>query len=144
MKVCVKNGRLVGGSDIDIDVTKESLEKHLNQSICLDDIEDDVDSFVEQMVMSLNLNLRYGDDRALLALAVVLECLNASKSYKDLDKNLSENTPLDDSSSGIVMFMLCQLEAKGFIHDTKYSQLTEKGKILLWLLRKFEFIDENI
>ena len=50
----------------------------------------------------------------------------------------------DDSSSGIVMFMLCQLEAKGFIHDTKYNQLTEKGKILLWLFRKFEFIDENI
>lgn len=79
-----------------------------------------------------------------MALAVILECLNRVSNYKEFEKNLKENTPFNDSSNGFIMFILCQLEEVGIIHDTKYNQLTEKGKVLLWLFRQYEFPEDEI
>lgn len=42
------------------------------------------------------------------------------------------------------MFILCQLGEVGLIHDTKYNQLTEKGKVSLWLFRQFEFPEDEV
>ena len=144
MKVFVEDCKLVGGKDLDINITEELLQKYISEQVDIDNIEYDVDSFVEQMVYALHLDLRYGTDQALLALAVVMECLNASDDWEEFDKCLAENTPFDNGLSGFIMFILCQLEANEFIHDIKYCTLTEKGKVLLWLFRQFEFADEDI
>lgn len=144
MKLTIKEGKLVGGKDLDINVTEELLEGYLNEPVCMEDIEIDVDEYVCILVDELHLNHRYGDDRSLLALAIILECLNGVSDYIEFEENLKENTPFDDFLNGFVMFILCQLEEVGIIHDTKYHQLTEKGKVLLWLFRQFEFPEDEV
>lgn len=144
MKLFVDKGKLVGGKHLNIDITKELLEKYLNTSVVMEDIEFDIDEYVSIFADELHLNHRYGDDRSLLALAILLECMNGVSIYTEFEENLSENTPFNDFSNGFVMFILCQLEEIGIIHDTKYSQLTEKGKVLLWLLRQFEFPEDKV
>ena len=54
--------------------------------------------------------------------------MNGVSIYTEFEENLSENTPFNDFSNGFIMFILCQLEEVGIIHDTKYNQLTEKGQ----------------
>lgn len=144
MKLFVDKGKLLGGKDLDISITEELLEEYLNEPVYMEDIDIDVDEYVCILVNELHLNNRYGDDRSLLALAIILECLNAVSNYVEFEENLKENTPFSDFLNGFVMFILCQLEEVGLIHDTKYNQLTEKGKVLLWLLRQFEFPEDKV
>ena len=146
MELSVLNSRLLGGSDIDIEITKSLLDTCLAgyEVVYPDTVEQEVDHCIEFLVTELNLENRHATDNSLYTLAVLLECLNASDDCDELNKNISENTPFDSYLSGFVMIALCQLEAKGFIHDTKYCRLTEKGKLLLWLFRKFEFEDSDI
>lgn len=141
MKLKVENHKLVGGLNLDIDITEALLNKYLDEPISIVDIEFEVDYIVGYFMHDLNLELRYGTDDSLYTIAVLLECINGSKNVTEFDKCLSDNTPFNNSSSGFVMIVLCQLEAGGFIHDTKYRTLTEKGKVLLWLLRQFEFVE---
>lgn len=144
MKLFVDKGKLLGGKDLDISITEELLEEYLNEPVCMEDIDIDVDEYVCILVNELHLNNRYGDDRSLLALAIILECSNGVSNYVEFEENLKENTPFSDFLNGFVMFILCQLEEVGLIYDTKYNQLTEKGKVLLWLLRKFEFPEDKV
>ena len=141
MELYFENHRLLGGNDIDIKITQELLEKYLSKVVCMDDIEDDVDDYIKQLVRELHLNHRYGTDDVLSTLAVILECLNVRSSYTEIETNLAENTPFNSILNGFVMFILCQLEDKKYIHDTKYCTLTEKGKVMLWLFRQFEFVE---
>ena len=146
MKLSVWDSELLGGSDIDIEITKSLIDTCLAGYgvVYPDTIEQEVDHCIEFLVTELNLENRHATDNSLFTLAVLLECLNASDDCDELDKNISENTPFDSYLSGFVMIVLCQLEAKGFIYDTKYCRLTDKGKLLLWLLRRFEFEDTDI
>lgn len=137
MKLKVIDNKLSGGTDIDIKVTKELLEKYIKAPVDISDIDECIDALVEE----LNLNLRYGVDTPLFTLALLLECMNASSDSREFERYLTEYTPFNNSLSGFVLFIMCQLEAAGLIHNTKYNELTEKGKVLLWLFRNFEFAD---
>lgn len=151
MKLKVEDGKLSGGTSVDISITQNLLNKyfegyrHFSKEEVLEVLEGyEVDNCIEFLITELNLENRHATDDSLFTLAVLLECLNASDDCDDLNKNISENTPFSSYLSGFIMIVLCQLEAKGFIHDTKYCRLTEKGKLLLWLFRKFEFEDTDI
>ena len=76
MKLFVDKGKLLGGKHLNIDITKELLEKYLNKSVVMEDIEFDIDEYVSIFADELHLSHRYGDDRSLLALAILLECMN--------------------------------------------------------------------
>lgn len=146
IKLRLLNNKLLGGTDLSIVVTQDLLDKYFsdNDEIDIADIDYEVDHCINVLVTDLSLNLRYGGDECLYTLAVLLECINGSSDINEFDKCLSSNTPFKDSCSGFIMFILCQLEAGDFIHDTKYRQLTEKGKLLLWLFRHFEFVDTTL
>lgn len=151
MKLKVEDGKLSGGTSVDISITQNLINKyfegyrHFSKEEVLEVLEGyEVDNCIEFLITELNLENRHATDGCLYTLAVLLECLNASDDYDERNKNISENTPFDSYLSGFIMIVLCQLEAKGFIHDTKYCRLTEKGKLLLWLFRKFEFEDTDI
>ena len=139
-KLRIEDNKLLGGTDLDIVITQSLLNKYFN-GVDIFDIDDEVNRCIDEFITDLRLDLRYGGNECLYTLAVLLECINSSSDIIEFDNCLANNTPFNTSCSGFIMFILCQLEAGGFIFDTKYRQLTERGKLLIWLFRHFEFVD---
>lgn len=150
MRLKIEDYKLTGGNELELEVTEELLRKYVHTPFDFDDFdESDIDNLVGELTRELHLDNGYGGDEAVFTLAVIMECLNVKvvdgcTAYQDIEVYLNENTPFHSTLSGFVMFILCQLEECKLIHDTKYCELTEKGKVLLWLLRQFTFCGDKI
>lgn len=105
------------------------------------DIEDrdDVASLILDILdMSLGFARSYDEGSSRLALAFILECCGCADSVREKDEALL-SLGLLPSGSGCMQLILSVLENNGYIHDTKYLTLTEKGKMLLFALRNYIF-----
>lgn len=107
----------------------EELDKMIEKGdIDLYDIDNYVDDLLSYLEEDLYLSNRYGTDEARLHLAMLLECFSL-EDYDERKQAIIYNTPFSSSITGYCQIICCMLEEKGFISDSKYCQLTEKGKI---------------
>lgn len=104
----------------------------------IEDRDDVASRILDILDRDLGFAQSYDDGSSRLALAFILECCGCADSVKEKDEALL-SLGLLPSGGGCMQLILSVLEDNDYIHDTKYLTLTEKGKMLLFVLRNYIF-----